>query len=60
MAGVKVACDFVRLTDYPTITKLRVLSRNQQLLRSTSKEAFHDVDASLLMGRWSRRCPRRT
>ena len=34
MAGVKVACDFVRLTDYPTITKLRVLSRNQQLSAS--------------------------
>lgn len=49
MAGVKVDCDFVRLADYPTITKLRVLSRNQQLLRLDFEEAFHSVDASLLM-----------
>lgn len=49
MAGVKVACDFVRLTDYPTITKLRVLSRNQQLLRLDFEEGFHAVDPSLLM-----------
>ncbi|ENY73184.1 bifunctional heptose 7-phosphate kinase/heptose 1-phosphate adenyltransferase [Aeromonas diversa CDC 2478-85] len=51
MAGVKVACDFVRLTDYPTITKLRVLSRNQQLLRLDFEEAFHSVDAGLLMAK---------
>lgn len=49
MAGVKVACDFVRLKDYPTITKLRILSRNQQLLRLDFEEGFHDVDASLLV-----------
>lgn len=49
MAGVKVACDFVRLADYPTITKLRVLSRNQQLLRLDFEEGFHAVDPSLLM-----------
>jgi D-beta-D-heptose 7-phosphate kinase/D-beta-D-heptose 1-phosphate adenosyltransferase len=57
MAGVKVACDFVRLTDYPTITKLRVLSRNQQLLRLDFEEAFHDVDASLLMGKVEQALP---
>ena len=57
MARVKVACDFVRLTDYPTITKLRVLSRNQQLLRLDFEEAFHDVDASLLMGKVEQALP---
>ncbi|ALP43059.1 bifunctional D-glycero-beta-D-manno-heptose-7-phosphate kinase/D-glycero-beta-D-manno-heptose 1-phosphate adenylyltransferase HldE [Aeromonas schubertii] len=51
MAGVKVACDFVRLDDYPTITKLRVLSRNQQLLRLDFEEGFHSVDAGLLMAK---------
>ena len=57
MAGVKVACDFVRLADYPTITKLRVLSRNQQLLRLDFEEAFHDVDSTLLMGKVEQALP---
>jgi len=30
---VNVSCDFVALKTHPTITKLRVLSRNQQLIR---------------------------
>ena len=48
-----MACDFVRLTDYPAPSrKLRVpCSRGQQLLRLDFEGAFHDVDASLLMGK---------
>ncbi|MGL5947968.1 MAG: bifunctional D-glycero-beta-D-manno-heptose-7-phosphate kinase/D-glycero-beta-D-manno-heptose 1-phosphate adenylyltransferase HldE [Aeromonas sp.] len=48
MTGVKVACDFVALNEFPTITKLRVMSRNQQLLRLDFEQAFHAVDPSLL------------
>ncbi|CAN5274326.1 bifunctional D-glycero-beta-D-manno-heptose-7-phosphate kinase/D-glycero-beta-D-manno-heptose 1-phosphate adenylyltransferase HldE [soil metagenome] len=35
-----VDCRFVRTPDAPTITKLRVLSRNQQLIRLDQEEAF--------------------
>lgn len=36
----KVATDLVTLPDYPTITKLRVLSRHQQLLRLDFEEPY--------------------
>lgn len=38
-AGVQ--CKFQRKSDRPTITKLRVLSQNQQLIRMDFEEAFH-------------------
>ncbi len=47
--AIKVESDFVRLADYPTITKLRVLSRNQQLIRLDFEEGFQDVDAAPLL-----------
>ncbi|WP_413111171.1 bifunctional D-glycero-beta-D-manno-heptose-7-phosphate kinase/D-glycero-beta-D-manno-heptose 1-phosphate adenylyltransferase HldE [Thaumasiovibrio sp. DFM-14] len=43
LASLKVECDFVKLPDYPTITKLRVMSRGQQLIRLDFEEGFHDV-----------------
>ena len=39
-----VSCGFLRHATSPTITKLRILSRNQQLIRLDFEEAFHDVD----------------
>lgn len=39
-----VDCAFLRHQTSPTITKLRILSRNQQLIRLDFEEAFHDVD----------------
>jgi D-beta-D-heptose 7-phosphate kinase/D-beta-D-heptose 1-phosphate adenosyltransferase len=39
-----VNCGFLRHDSSPTITKLRILSRNQQLIRLDFEEAFHDVD----------------
>ena len=36
-----VHCDFVVTDKEPTITKLRVLSRHQQLIRLDFEEAFH-------------------
>lgn len=41
-----IACCIERLDALPTITKLRVLSRHQQLLRLDFEERFHDIDAS--------------
>ncbi|QQN34610.1 bifunctional D-glycero-beta-D-manno-heptose-7-phosphate kinase/D-glycero-beta-D-manno-heptose 1-phosphate adenylyltransferase HldE [Rahnella aceris] len=44
LAEVKVNCDFVALSTHPTITKLRILSRNQQLIRLDFEEGFEGVD----------------
>ncbi len=48
---VNVRCDFVGLPTHPTITKLRVLSRNQQLLRLDFEEGFADVDPQPMLER---------
>lgn len=45
--GVDMAC--TRVTGLPTITKLRVLSRNQQLLRLDFEESFATTDAGPLL-----------
>ncbi|MBC9131248.1 bifunctional D-glycero-beta-D-manno-heptose-7-phosphate kinase/D-glycero-beta-D-manno-heptose 1-phosphate adenylyltransferase HldE [Frischella sp. Ac13] len=47
----RVSCDFVSLSTHPTITKLRVLSRNQQLIRLDFEEGFADVNPSELLQR---------
>lgn len=44
LAGVNVQCDFVSVPTHPTITKLRVLSRNQQLIRLDFEEGFEGID----------------
>ena len=41
--------DFIKAENLPTITKLRVLSRNQQLLRLDFEEGYSDVDHGLIM-----------
>ena len=41
--------DFIKVENLPTITKLRVLSRNQQLLRLDFEEGYSDVDHGLIM-----------
>ncbi|MBU3824335.1 MAG: bifunctional D-glycero-beta-D-manno-heptose-7-phosphate kinase/D-glycero-beta-D-manno-heptose 1-phosphate adenylyltransferase HldE [Candidatus Oceanisphaera merdipullorum] len=48
MQGVGVECDFVRLSSHPTITKLRIMSRNQQLLRLDFEDSFGPDDAAPL------------
>jgi hypothetical protein len=40
LAARGVACAFERLPDAPTITKLRVISRHQQLIRLDFEERF--------------------
>lgn len=44
-----VTCHFSAVAGQPTITKLRLLGRNQQLIRMDFEEGFHDVDASALL-----------
>ncbi|MGJ0577852.1 bifunctional D-glycero-beta-D-manno-heptose-7-phosphate kinase/D-glycero-beta-D-manno-heptose 1-phosphate adenylyltransferase HldE [Xenorhabdus bovienii] len=49
LSSVKVQCNFVAVPTHPTITKLRVLSRNQQLIRLDFEEGFQNVDAQSML-----------
>lgn len=49
LTALKVDCQFVRLPDYETITKLRVMSRNQQLIRLDFERSFVDADQQDLL-----------
>jgi len=44
----KVQCQFEPLPDQPTITKLRVLSRHQQLIRLDFEDSFHHMPVAQL------------
>lgn len=44
-----VDCLFEKLNNYPTITKLRVISRHQQLIRLDFEDGFHSVDNDKLL-----------
>ena len=44
--SVNVETDFVTVPNVPTITKLRILSRHQQLIRLDFEESFFDVDST--------------
>ncbi len=48
----QIHCDFQRLNNYPTISKLRVLSRHQQLLRLDFEQAFQHIDYEALNVSW--------
>lgn len=48
-----VYCDFLQSTDKPTITKLRVISRHQQLIRLDFEERFGVEDTKDLASRFS-------
>ena len=45
----KIDCNFVQLSTHPTITKLRILSRHQQLLRLDFEEDFQNVTSEALL-----------
>ncbi|WP_413285403.1 bifunctional D-glycero-beta-D-manno-heptose-7-phosphate kinase/D-glycero-beta-D-manno-heptose 1-phosphate adenylyltransferase HldE [Vibrio sp. MA40-2] len=49
--SLNIDCDFVTLPQYPTITKLRIISRGQQLIRLDFEEKFKDVDPQLILSR---------
>lgn len=48
LSAMDVICRFSRNQAVPTITKLRVLSRNQQLLRLDFEESLHHLDKAEL------------
>ncbi|MDH2378489.1 bifunctional heptose 7-phosphate kinase/heptose 1-phosphate adenyltransferase [Providencia rettgeri] len=54
---VQVRCDFVAIPTHPTITKLRVLSRNQQLIRLDFEEGFENVDVAPVLERIEQALP---
>lgn len=49
LAGKGVSTQFTKLSNLPTITKLRVLSRNQQLIRLDFEQGFAGQDHSQLL-----------
>lgn len=48
LVALNIECHFVQQKVLPTITKLRVMSRNQQLLRLDFEESFAGVDKTSL------------
>ena len=51
LLAASVYCDFLKSEAHPTITKLRVISRQQQLLRMDFEESFYEEHAAALMQR---------
>ncbi|WP_394174988.1 bifunctional D-glycero-beta-D-manno-heptose-7-phosphate kinase/D-glycero-beta-D-manno-heptose 1-phosphate adenylyltransferase HldE [Thalassotalea litorea] len=44
LSSLDVICQFARYPDIPTITKLRVMSRNQQLIRLDFEDSLESLD----------------
>ncbi len=42
--SMKISCDFIKTTQAPTITKLRVISRNQQLMRLDFEQSLAAIE----------------
>lgn len=49
LKSVHVNTNFVSVPNFPTITKLRVLSRHQQLLRLDFEEGFEGIDSTEIL-----------
>ncbi|MDP7537625.1 MAG: bifunctional D-glycero-beta-D-manno-heptose-7-phosphate kinase/D-glycero-beta-D-manno-heptose 1-phosphate adenylyltransferase HldE [Methylococcales bacterium] len=49
LTNAGVTCCFITLDEYPTITKLRVMSRNQQLIRLDFEEDFQQFSSDQLL-----------
>ncbi|WP_210397309.1 bifunctional D-glycero-beta-D-manno-heptose-7-phosphate kinase/D-glycero-beta-D-manno-heptose 1-phosphate adenylyltransferase HldE [Motiliproteus sediminis] len=54
LAEAGVACEFEVVEGSDTITKLRVMSRNQQLIRLDFEDGFADYDHAHLLSRFDR------
>jgi D-beta-D-heptose 7-phosphate kinase/D-beta-D-heptose 1-phosphate adenosyltransferase len=48
LAALNINCEFDQQANIPTITKLRVMSRNQQLIRLDFEESLSEVDKKIL------------
>ena len=51
LTSLNICSDFVALAQYPTITKLRVMSRGQQLIRLDFEEGFQNIDSAPILER---------
>ncbi|HKH21326.1 MAG TPA: PfkB family carbohydrate kinase, partial [Gammaproteobacteria bacterium] len=58
LSGHGVQCRFIRVPGYATITKLRVISRHQQLIRLDFENGFADADTDALMDAYLRALPK--
>jgi D-beta-D-heptose 7-phosphate kinase/D-beta-D-heptose 1-phosphate adenosyltransferase len=57
LTSLNVHCHFVALPSYPTITKLRVLSRGQQLIRLDFEDKFENTDPELVLSKMESSLP---
>lgn len=57
LEGAGVRCHFEYAPGQPTVTKLRVVSRHQQLIRLDFEDGFHDIDSSELVSRFESLLP---
>lgn len=48
LTGLNIDCHFIQQKAFPTITKLRVMSQNQQLIRLDFEESFTSVNKQVL------------
>lgn len=53
----QVACEFEKMPGFSTITKLRVISRHQQLLRLDFEDGFCGFDSQRLLQRFQKMLP---
>ena len=49
LSGAGIDCRFQKIADTPTVTKLRVISRHQQLIRLDFEDGFETIDGAVLM-----------
>lgn len=54
LEGASVDCHFEKVAGLATVTKLRVMSRHQQLIRLDFEDGFHDLDSGELEKRYQR------
>ena len=52
LSGAGINCQFQRIGDTPTVTKLRVISRHQQLIRLDFEDGFDAIDAAALQAQY--------
>jgi D-beta-D-heptose 7-phosphate kinase/D-beta-D-heptose 1-phosphate adenosyltransferase len=57
LAGAGIECVFQRISNKPTVTKLRVISRHQQLIRLDFEDGFEAINVEKLMGDYARFLP---
>jgi len=58
LGAAQVQCDFLGIETHPTITKLRVISRHQQLLRMDFEQPFAAQEGAALMAKAAPHVPR--